>query len=368
MNRPIAIGLLALFMVNAQAQAPSESASEIPIKASQFATLGIATAPVVSADATFGARLPARVVIPPAQVRVVSAPQTGLVESLLVAKGDEVHAGQILAHVQSPELIALQRDYLQTLTQLHLAASDLKRDEELFKEGVIAKRRLLEKRSRHAELIAARDERRQALLLAGMLDEAIKELERSRQLTSQLAVCAPIDGVVMERMVTAGERVERIDPLYRLASLDPLWLEIRAPLNQIGSLAPGSVVEVLAPQASGTLILIGREVDPDSQTVLLRAEVADGSELLRPGQFVQARLVVPAGSGYSVASSALVRSADAVYVFVRTAQGFRAVPVKVISEQDGHAVVAGELKAREEVAVRGVSALKAAWLGLGGGQ
>lgn len=364
MNRLFIVGILAVSGAW-QVEAQSQALEEIAIQPDQIDNLGIKTVALESAGAVRGVRLPAQVVIPPSQVNVVSAPQTGLVQSLQVAAGEEVHIGQELARIQSPDLLALQRDFLQVLTQLHLARTELERDQNLYKEGIIAERRLLEKRSRYAELAAARDERRQALELAGMSTAAIRSLSSSRTLTSTLGVQAPMDGVVMEVMVNTGERVEFTEPLFRLADLEPLWLEIRAPLDDVESLEIGAEVEVDGCPARARLFLIGREVDSDSQTVLLRAEVYTGSDALRPGQFVRVRLAGSSEPGYSVPSSALVRSADRVVVFVRRPSGFSVVPVEVVNAHGAQAVIRGEFRGDEQVAVQGVVALKAMWLGGG---
>jgi hypothetical protein len=53
-------------------------------------------------------------------------------------------------------------------------------------------------------------------------------------------------------------------------------------------------------------------------------------------------------------------------VFVQTKNGFSPVKVKVISEQGADAVVDAKLKGDEKIAITGISAIKGAWLGLGG--
>src|SRR5512139_2057855 len=154
----------------------------------QQQTLGISVAPLVKAEGVNGQLVQAQVTVPPAQLRVISASLEGMVEQLTVSEGDHVKAGDIIAQLQSPQLLELQRELLQALSQQRLALSEWKRDEELFNEGVIAQRRYLETQSRYLEQNAALDERRQALRLAGMDKRDISQLEKSRQMTTQLNV------------------------------------------------------------------------------------------------------------------------------------------------------------------------------------
>ncbi len=369
--------LLAITVTSPAAQATDD----IHFTPAQLKTLGIMVAPLEPASVVLSSRFPARVVIPPAQERVVSASQSGLVEALLVAVGDKVNKGQALATLRSTELVTEQGSYLQALTQVRLAQSELARDEQLFKDGIIAERRYLTTKSRHEELASALNEHRQTLRLAGMDEAALRRLEQTRALSGTLTITAPITGIVLEQKVVAGQRVDRLEPLYRMARLDTLWLELRVPQERVNGLSVGQGVEVPAAStlkgsaqpplrgtsASGRLIMIGRDVDPENQTVLLRTEITRGTDSLRPGQFIEAQLTAPtAGQRYSVPVTAVARSAKQSMIFVQTAQGFRAQPVQIVSEQHGRSVIAGALRGDERVVVRGVAAVKGAWMGLGG--
>ena len=172
---------------------------------------------------------------------------------------------------------------------------------------------------------------------------------------------------VLEQMVTTGQRVDLAMPLYRIGKLNPLWLEIHAPLEGLPFVKPGMLVTVPKLQASGKLIAVIRNVNKSDQTLHLRAEISKGAEKLSPGQFVEA--VISLGGDvqyYSVPKSALSRQGADTLVFVQTKTGFTPLKVKVISEQGSDAVVDAQFKGDEKIAVTGISAIKGAWLGLGG--
>lgn len=335
----------------------------------QQQTLGIKLAAVSPASGVAGSLLPAQVTVPPAQLRVISAPLEGMVEQLLVAEGDHLRNGQIIARLQSPQLLSLQRELLQALTQQRLARSEWQRDEELFREGVIAQRRYQETESRYQEQNAALEERRQALRLAGMDSRDISQLEKSRQLSTQLNIRAPLSGVVLERMSEAGRRLAVADPLYRLADTSTLWLEIRVPIEAARTLANGSEVQVSGQAAKGKVIGIGHDVDAASQTVLVRAKVTSGADQLWPGQYLQASLATQAAKPlYQLPASAVARSGNKSVIFVQQSGGFRAVTVQLLSTQSGNAIIDAPLKGDEQVAISGIAAIKGAWQGLGGGE
>jgi RND family efflux transporter MFP subunit len=338
------------------------TAELVRISAQQRTALGIETAPLAASGDIHSARFPARVAVPNAQLQVVTAPQGGVVEVLLVAEGEEIRTGQPLARIQSPRLLELQGEYLEARARFRLAETNYQRDRQLSKDGIIAERRLLESRAAYQELSATLSRLRHLLKLSGMDQASLRELEAQRTLSSSLSVRAPFDGVVLEQMVTAGKGVELADPLYRVARLSPLWLEIHVPLEQLGDIAVGDTVVVPELDLSGRVISVGRMVHGTDQGVLLRAEVSEGTERLRPGQFVQAQIALAgAGNGFRVPTAAVLRSGGRSYVFVARDEGFLPVPVTVSSEEPGYQVIQAELQAGAVIAVSGTAAIKAAW-------
>lgn len=350
--RPVfLLPLLLALSASALADAP------LTLQPAQLRALGVATADL--ADTAASGRLPARVTVPNAQMRLVAAPVAGLVEQLAVAPGMPVKRGQPLIRLASPQALDLQREALQSGSQSALAHQNLKRDEALYAEGLIAESRLQASRAAAAQAGAAAEQGRQGLALAGL---APGKMGGALQLT------AAIDGVVLEQHVQLGQRVEAAAPLYTIARLAPLWLEIQAPQEIAATLRPGMAVKLAGSQVAGKLIAIGRAVDAASQTVLLRAEISAGAETLRPGQVVEVELAA-AGAGRRLPAAALARIAGQPVVFVQTAadaQGaqFAIRPVRVLA-QGGDSVSVDGLAAGERVVIKGVSGLKAMATGVG---
>lgn len=361
MSKMILCAILGAFLIG------SAQAAEIMMTAAQQQNLGVSVA-TVGKNSFFNSRsFPAEIVVPVGQERVVSAPQSGLIDQLYVAAGQTVKKGQPVAHLNSPELLTLQREYLQAATQHRLATKNLARDAELWKEGIIPQRRYLETESVHDEAGAMLAQRRQALLLAGMSDAAISKLRPESGMSSSITLSAPIDGQILEQMVTTGQRVEMATPLYRIGNLSRLWLEIHAPLEGLPFVKVGMPVTVPKLQAGGKLVSVIRNVNKTDQTLHLRAEINVGSEKLSPGQFVEA--VIGLGGEvqyYSVPKSALSRQGAETFVFLQSKNGFSPMKVKVVSEQGSDVVLDAKFKGDEKIAVTGIAAIKGAWLGLGG--
>ncbi|HEX23200.1 MAG TPA: HlyD family efflux transporter periplasmic adaptor subunit, partial [Chromatiales bacterium] len=192
---------------------------------------------------------------------------------------------------------------------------------------------------------------------------ALKRLAEELQLSGTLTVRSSIDGVVLERMATLGQRLNALDPLYRIGRLKPLWLEIHVPLERLSQIATGSTVRVVEPAVKGKVITIGRMVHGADQGVLVRAEVNAGAERLHPGQFIEVELASGrAERNYRIPLGALVRQGGKTWVFVARETGFLAMPVTIRAEESNAVVVSADLQPGDQVVMAGTAALKAAWL------
>lgn len=339
----LSVALLALFAASAHA------GGEVALTPAQRQSLGIEVQPLQAASQGSAASLPATVVVPFEQMRVVAAPVAGLLEQVNVAAGENVKAGQVLARMASPQLLELQRDHAVARSQADLAARNLKRDEALFNEGIIAESRLSSTRASAKEAAAMEQQRAGALAIAG----------------GGGALVAPIGGTVLEQNALPGQRVEASTPLFRIGKLSPLWLEIQVPASLADELKPGLAVTVKDSNASGKIINVGRQLG-GGQTLTLRARIDKGAESLRPGQSVEAVVATQSTQAntketlWRVPTVAVVRLPEP-HIFVESNKGgFLALPVKVASEGGGNTLVGGDLKTGYRVAVKGVAALKAA--------
>jgi cobalt-zinc-cadmium efflux system membrane fusion protein len=362
-NRFYTFLLTTPIMTSAFAAPPPSQLLEIvaPLTEAQIRAAGIETQPVESETGVGEIVAPGVVTVPPQQLRIVAAPAAGLVETLLVAPDEDVKEGDPIATLKSSELVEAQRGFLHAMSEANLTAQKLRRDEQLFKEHIIAERRLIVTRAEASQAHATLDERAQILSLAGMTESEIGALRKDRKLASSLLVRAPIGGTILQRHGTTGERVQASAPLVTIARLDPIWVNLQVPLSRAVALDSVERVHLAASGLDGKLIRVGHTADSATQSVTAVAEFRPGRSPLRPGQAVQAILRVRGGgaSQWRVPADAVVSHRNYNWVFLRVPEGFRAVPVTLVSETPQYASVQGALTAGEKVATRGLLTLLA---------
>jgi len=355
--------------------APAVWAADRPPKfavpTSQIESLGIQTAALQSQTDSVTTSFPAQVVIPPKAEQVISSPVAGLVVQLLVQQNQVVRSGASLVRIASPELGQLQLQLLQATARATLARQAAQREQALLDEGIIPQRRMQEAQAALMEGEAMLNQARAALRLSGMPPATIERIAASGKPQDSITLVAAQAGIVTGIVVKPGQRVEAATALLHVAQIDSLWLDIQLPVSESANWPTGTKVKIQGRNVTARILSASQTVSSSSQTVVLRAAVEGKARQVRPGEFVTVDLPVlvnpvanPATTqdSWDVPLSAVAHDGDQAYLFVRTADGFEARPVKVVSSAGQRVRVQGPVKAGEQIAISGVVALKGAWL------
>ncbi len=379
MHAPLPLNLPRAFVAAAALFALSLplAAGEAPLKlsAQQLSAARIAFTKATNVDATAadagqgGAslRLSGRIVVPNSALELVLSPVAGRVESLLVNPGQQVRAGQPLARIHSAEIVSLQRELISARSRAGTARTRAERDEKLHEEGIIARNRLEESRAQLAEAEAMLGEQVQLLRLAGMSENAVSRLHSAADITTLLTITARRAGSVLQQSTGPGESIAAGDLLFRLATLDNLWAELQASRAQAAQIHVGDRVTIPGCSRDGSVIAAALQLDSQSQTTTVRAQLPGSSDCLTPNQYVEA-LITPKTTRaglVSVPASSLVQQQGTSYVFLRTPAGLQPVAVEVERRTADSAWISGAIQSGDEVASAGLAAIKGSWMGLG---
>lgn len=359
------MGAVATLLLCATPNLYAEVKNTFAISDAQMRALGIELVTLSRQPDTVGARFPAQVILPPAQESVVSAPVAGLVTQLLVQENQQVRAGTPLLVLSSPQLGEQQLALIQAQNRVQLARSTASRERALFKDGIIAQRRVIEADSAQRDAEAVLQQAKMSLTLTGVGASVINRMATSSNISNELTVTAKTTATVTSLSAKLGQRVSAADPLLQLAKLGTLWLDVQVPSGDASRWSAGHKLHI-AGGAEGVVL----SVNPltSGQTAHVRAKVTSGSAGLRLGEFVQVELPVPSGAAWDIPIAAIARQEQQVVVFVRDKTSFNAVPIQVLSSAGQRAKVSGALKAGDRIAASSVIALKAAWQGIGGAE
>lgn len=219
-------------------------------------------------------RLLGRVTYDETRLKTVTSWIGGRIDRLhLSITGERVRRGQTIATLYSPEVYSAHQDLLSA-----------KRQAERLTHGTETAR---------AAASAAIEAARHRLRLLGIPDDEIERMERSERPSDHVAIRSPFAGTVIERIATEGSYVQTGAPLYRVADLTAVWIQLDAyesdlPLLSVGQPVELSVAALPGEPLEGRVAFVDPVVDPRTRTAQVRVEVANEDGRLKPGMFAEA--------------------------------------------------------------------------------
>lgn len=302
----------------------------------------------------------AQVVATPNGQAALTARVAGSISRIYKRLGDPVQAGETLALIESREAGQIAADRTTALARARVAQANLARETSLMDQGV-SPRVDYERAQADAAAAQAEVSRTQSAASAA-------------RITSDghgVIVASPISGRVTASTASLGAFVQPETELFRVS--DPKLVQIEAAIGaaDMARVAAGDRAVIDMPDGRALEARV-RSVTPalDAETRAATAVLDVTGGDIRPGLSVRARLF-PAVTGQSAAIVVPDEAVQSVngrdVVFVRTGEGFKAIPVRVGQRSAGRAEITAGLTAGQSIATRNAFYLKAE-LGKGAGE
>ncbi|GAM11129.1 cation efflux system protein CusB [Geobacter sp. OR-1] len=254
--------------------------------------------------------------------------------------GAYVSKDKPVAEVYSPDLLATQQEYLLAV----------KSRDQLKNSPVAAI-------AQNGDGLVS--SARQRLMLFGVKESQILELERAGKPNIRLPIYTPLSGIVIEKMVQQGQYVNTGDPLFSIADLSTVWVEVEVYENEFPNIRIGQQVEIRSQSFpgrpfSGRIAFIYPFLDPKTRTVKARVEMANPGQKLKPDMFVNAVIKSPLGSSIVLPVTAVMDTGKRKVVWVETSPGmFEPRDVQTGQQTDDKVQILSGIKPGDKVAVSG---------------
>ena len=242
--------------------------------------------------------------LPNQDVRVSSL-VPGRVARMMVAEGDRIREGQVLAKIDDrpfrDQVQQAQGAVDQAKANLENSGLNLQRNEKLLERGIAARKDV-------------EDARTQASVNKALLSQAEAALSLARLNLSRTEVRSPLTGMVVKRLLSVGEQVDgtAAQPVFEVANSSEVELFGNVPALYLDKIRVGQQLHISTEAFPGKvfqshIVAISPAVDPSTNVGLIRIRIANGAGLLRLGMFLTAQvplethrnvLVVPLGAVY----------------------------------------------------------------------
>ena len=295
----------------------------------------------------------------------------GIIREISVVPGQQVVEGSNLAVIHSPALAELKSQFLAAAAQEKLAGLTYAREQRLAKKNVSAGFELQTAEAAWNVAAVNLSAARQKLINLDLLSSDLEDLEISAKPTSLLPLRAPFAGTIVARESAVGEMATPGTPLFVVADLSSMWLELSVPASDASRIAVGMPVDAtihgLSGQViSGELIWIASEIDPKTRLVRARALIKDAPPSLRKGLFGQARIRTESGALMMTTPLESIQVIDAVpFVFVQVEPALiAATRVKIVdgNSDPAHVAIAEGLNADDKIVTAGSYIMRSEFL------
>ncbi|MBK9338749.1 MAG: efflux RND transporter periplasmic adaptor subunit [Lewinellaceae bacterium] len=269
-------------------------------------------------------------------INTVTARLTGRLERLFVRNaGEYVRAGQAVFELYSEDLAAAQQDYLLALkSKSRYGSTDL-------------------------DFARIAEAARNKLLLWGMTEAQLQELEQSSVPKSTVTVYSRYAGYVLEAPPAEGSYVAEGSTVLKLADLRTLWAEAQLYVSDLPFLARTREASITLPYYPGRILngkvsFVNPNLETSSKIVLARVEISNSNNEYQPGMQAWITLKGKTRQALAVPTNALIQESRGVTVWIKNATGgFEGRMVRTgIANEDYTEIIEG-LKTGENVVVSG---------------
>ena len=362
----------ALLLLAAVTACDSKPASQPKEAAAQSPTVTVAA--VESQEVRSTVPLPAQIA---AWESVDIYPKvTGFIETIRVDRGSKVRAGEVIAHLSAPELVAQRSQAEAALqaaqAQLAAAQAKLASDQGTYQHlaaaaktpGVVAGNDVA-----IAEQTAAAD-RAHVEAAQNNVQSAREALRAVSVLQGYLDVRAPFDGVVTQRNLHPGALVGPssggggAQPIVQVENLNRLRLVVPVPEIYAGNIKEGAKVPFTVPAYPGQkftapVARISHSVSQNTRTMAVELDVTNGDAKITPGAFATVEWPVQRAYATMLVPASAVAT-DLQRTFVIRVRGGKTewVDVKTGLSANGKTEVFGDLQAGDKVVVNATDAVR----------
>jgi cobalt-zinc-cadmium efflux system membrane fusion protein len=255
--------------------------------------------------------------------------------------GDKVKKGQLLIKMKNPEFIELQENYIKAFETYQYLEIDFKRQEQLHQKSVIADQDFQKIQKDYKSALA------DVASLGAQLELLDVDLEDLKQgtISSEIAIHAPIDGVISMVELNLGAYIPAQSEMMEIVDDSDLHLELDAFEKDLDHLEKGQKIEFSVVGSTSSyfadLELIGSEVEEEDRTVTIHADLSESYSKLIPGLFVNAMVYANPQELDALPKEAFLNADDQTYVLVLeykddTSYRFRKRVVSINRSDESH--------------------------------
>ncbi len=296
----------------------------------------------------------------------VNAMLGGYIKSIYVTEGQQVKQGQVVVQMENPDLIDIQKDYLETYEQIGYLKSEFERQKMLFDERIASQKNFLQAQSDYR---TAQAKLKSVAAKLTLLNVDLKAVAKG-QFSSKVSLVAPISGTVNRVTAAIGMFVSPEVAMIEIIDTRAMQLNLKVFEKDIDKINLNqSVVFHITEAASkpflATVFSIGKTIDETNRTVSVVAhfpkEFQNG---VFCGMFAEAKIAISQKQALGIPSKAVVTDDDKSFIFILERELgdnmiLRKIQVEILLKNEKYIEIsAKDLRNNTKILVNGVYDIK----------
>jgi cobalt-zinc-cadmium efflux system membrane fusion protein len=287
---------------------------------------------------------------------------SGPVTRILAGMGSSVTTGAPLLYVASPDMTGATASYRKARNRLELAKLTLDRNRDLLEHKAIARKDFESVQADYKDAVTEVQNALEVLTIYGITRQQVDEADRQGEsIDPQLAVRAPIDGTVVQKLVAPGQLIQAgATTCFLISDTSTVWIQGHIYDSDLGAIRIGDAVDVTNPSFRqvfhGKVTYIAAMVDAATRTTPVRIVTENRNGLLKKDMFVDLVIHTRTRRGVlTVPTSAVLHNTEnQPFVFAQVNPGeFAQRLVTVGAHQDDQTEIVSGCKEGEPVVSEG---------------
>jgi cobalt-zinc-cadmium efflux system membrane fusion protein len=256
--------------------------------------------------------------VPPQSRAIISSFAGGYVQKTPLLVGNKVRKGQVLATLENPEFVEMQQSYLETAQQLTYLKSEYERQKTLVEEQISSQKSFLKAESNYKSALAIYNGLKKKLQMLNININAVE----AGNITSEIALYAPIHGSVTKMNISKGTYVSPADEIMEIINTDHIHLELAVFEKDILKIKEGQKIVFNIPEAledtfEAEVHLVGTSIDTKNRTVKVHGHLEDDkNHNFALGMFVDAQIITESSQALALPNDAIITLDDKYYVLL----------------------------------------------------
>ena len=283
----------------------------------------------------------------------VSVPLGSFIDAIKVNHGDYVRKGSTILLLKHSDFVDLQSNYVKTKSELEYKTTEYNRQEKLFNEKAISEKKFNEVKSEYNSLLIEKNALEQKVLLLGIDASSVN----ANNISSTIALKAPISGYVDEIYVNLGQFVEPKDVLFDM--VDPSGFQIMVEIysKYKHQLVKGQKLHFKncdknCNELNATITSVGQIINNETKTFKAHAKPDRNYKELTTGAFINAKIMVDEADVPALPRNSVITNSSGSFIFIqKTKNTFELIEVNIGEQNDLYIEIkdAGKIKSEQIV-------------------